>query len=133
MTLPTALYRLYDADGELLYIGTSCDPRARMVNHRTRAWWPLVSERRDEWHQDRDSARAAERAAIQAERPRYNVADTPLVHAICNAPRRAPMTAAEEVQWLAADTAAGRVRLRELSAARGRMSTGRVKAEPKES
>jgi len=36
----TALYRLYDAAGRLLYIGATFYPRTRMSQHRrTKSWW----------------------------------------------------------------------------------------------
>lgn len=70
----TALYRFYDAAGELLYIGISNDPDARWKSHRYGiAKWPtLVASRKDEWYDSRWAAEEAEVAAIKAERPLFN-------------------------------------------------------------
>ena len=36
----TALYRLYDDDGELLYVGITDSPGTRMAQHKAqKAWW----------------------------------------------------------------------------------------------
>lgn len=70
----TALYRLYNASGELLYIGISKHPELRFEEHRMAgACWVVDVARRDfTWHLSRPEALAAEKAAIQSERPRYN-------------------------------------------------------------
>lgn len=71
-----ALYRLYDADGGLLYIGISNDPDFRWKAHLyelRRGDWPKKAVRRSlEWYDSRALALAAEEKAIKAERPRYN-------------------------------------------------------------
>lgn len=69
-----ALYRHYDADGELLYIGVSKDPEARWVAHRgnQEPWIHQASQRVDEWYDSRPEAIAAEEAAIRNERPPFN-------------------------------------------------------------
>lgn len=74
----TALYRLYDAKGLLLYAGISNDPKRRWSQHAKEyadAWWPLVSRREVEWFESRSEAEAAELRAIREEGPVYNVAD----------------------------------------------------------
>ncbi|MEU3990137.1 GntR family transcriptional regulator [Streptomyces platensis] len=74
---PTALYRLYDADGLLLYVGISSNPQRRWWEHAARyasAWWPLVATRTVEWLDTRDLAAAAERHAIKTESPAHNFA-----------------------------------------------------------
>ena len=69
----TALYRLFDSRGDLLYIGIAADPERRQKEHAgNKAWWPQVAVHSVEWHDTRDLALAAEARAIQAERPRYN-------------------------------------------------------------
>jgi hypothetical protein len=74
----TALYRLYDADSALLYIGVACNLEARWSGHAsTKAWWKDVASRTVEWHDERELAEAAETAAIAAEHPRHNVAKSP--------------------------------------------------------
>ncbi|MYU24609.1 GIY-YIG nuclease family protein [Streptomyces sp. SID8352] len=70
----TALYRLYDVDDQLLYIGIAVDPETRMrVHSREKTWWPLVAQRSIEWFTDRPAAEAAERSAIITEQPVHNV------------------------------------------------------------
>lgn len=68
------VYRAFDGDGALLYVGCTGDFTTRVDQHRTtKAWWVDVSTVTVEHHIDRDAAFVAERAAIDAERPRYNV------------------------------------------------------------
>lgn len=70
----TALYRLYDAEGRLLYIGIARNPDARMRTHRSlKRWWPEVARAEIEWHSDRNGAERAEAACIVAENPLYNI------------------------------------------------------------
>jgi predicted GIY-YIG superfamily endonuclease len=72
--LPSALYRCYDADGELLYVGITSNPRVRMNSHRAHAqWWESCVRRTMEWYPSRPEALAAERKAISDENPRHNV------------------------------------------------------------
>ncbi|WP_179894561.1 GntR family transcriptional regulator [Streptomyces sp. f150] len=70
----TALYRLYDADEQLLYIGISNDPDFRWKAHLySRESWPKqVTRHAIEWWNTRNEAVAAEAAAIRTERPRHN-------------------------------------------------------------
>jgi predicted GIY-YIG superfamily endonuclease len=72
----TALYRLYDAAGDLLYIGIAKDPASRWKSHanhpRTSGWWPLVSRKEVEWLPSREAADVAETEAIKKERPAHN-------------------------------------------------------------
>ncbi|WP_371646451.1 GIY-YIG nuclease family protein [Streptomyces mirabilis] len=75
---PTALYRLYDAGGDLLYIGITDCPERRFKQHRnTKPWWPKVSRKTTEWHPTRRRALAEEAAAVVAETPVYNVQYNP--------------------------------------------------------
>lgn len=69
----TALYRLYDADDRLLYVGIAKDVRKRWQAHeQTKAWWHLKSGHRVEWLPSREEARAAELVAMEGESPLYN-------------------------------------------------------------
>lgn len=73
----TALYRLLDKDGRLLYIGVSHKPDVRWGQHsESKSWWSEVDQRKVEWHDTRAAAERAELAAIAAERPMYNVVGT---------------------------------------------------------
>jgi predicted GIY-YIG superfamily endonuclease len=69
----TALYRLYDADDQLLYIGISKDPDLRFQKHAGRSpWWPKVARKSVEWLDDRQSALDTERRLIEELSPPYN-------------------------------------------------------------
>lgn len=71
---PTALYRLFDQDGALLYVGVAVDPEVRLrVHSREKTWWPRVSQRSIEWFASRPEAEAAEVRAITSEGPSRNV------------------------------------------------------------
>lgn len=72
---PTWMYKLFSANGGLLYVGVSNDPAARLANHRRKKeWWRDVHSVRFAWLASRADAFRAERAVIAAEAPRYNVA-----------------------------------------------------------
>jgi hypothetical protein len=71
---PTALYRLYDVGGVLLYVGITVSPAIRMGEHATtQQWWPEVARRTMVWYPDRENASEAEETAIWEEKPRYNI------------------------------------------------------------
>ena len=73
----TALYRHFDADGRLLYVGISNDPDVRFKLHAyTAGWYPYAARRTDEWYERRADALAAESAAIAGERPLFNRRDS---------------------------------------------------------
>jgi hypothetical protein len=71
---PTALYRHFDANGDLLYIGISKDPEGRWMAHRgnREPWIHQAARRTDEWYNSRPEALTAEAKAIRAERPPFN-------------------------------------------------------------
>lgn len=70
---PQALYRFYDADGELLYIGITSNPGARWKRHAgDKPWWTEVASTTIEHFGTREDVEVAERSAIRAERPKYN-------------------------------------------------------------
>jgi hypothetical protein len=70
----TALYRLYDGNNQLLYIGISADPEQRWEGHAlyNSQWWPLVAKKAIEWHDDRHLALAHEYLSIAREKPLHN-------------------------------------------------------------
>lgn len=70
--VPTAVYRLYDTTGALLYVGASINPQGRLNYHQFRSYWPSVVRIELTWYPNRAEARAAETAAIIAEDPRLN-------------------------------------------------------------
>lgn len=75
----TAVYRHYDKEGTLLYVGCSVDPTFRFVLHAYTAAWHSYSAKCDvEWYHNRADALRAERAAIESEDPIFNVRDSRL-------------------------------------------------------
>jgi predicted GIY-YIG superfamily endonuclease len=69
----TALYRFFDLDDELLYVGITNNPEKRWNHHRARqAWWPQVARKTLEWFDNRGDAEVAEIEAIRGEIPRHN-------------------------------------------------------------
>lgn len=78
MSEQAAVYRLFDADGTLLYVGVANDPPMRLESHsRIKKWWAQVKRHELEWHSDRAAALRAEAAAIHDENPLYNIALPP--------------------------------------------------------
>lgn len=68
-----AVYRLYDWQDQLLYVGISNAPGARFKEHAAdKDWWPRVYRSKVEWLQDRPLALKAETDAIWLEQPIYN-------------------------------------------------------------
>lgn len=69
-----ALYRFYDATGDLLYVGITVDPGKRLTRHSgDKPWWNEVARVELEQHPTRSAVLAAERLAIANERPRHNI------------------------------------------------------------
>jgi len=70
---PTALYRHYDAENVLLYIGVSINPIQRTDQHIYSSEWTLdVKSIEIEWHENGYLARSAEMIAIRNEHPLHN-------------------------------------------------------------
>lgn len=87
---PTFVYRLFNADRQLLYVGVTCEKNlnVRMSQHRrARPWWDSVDPMRTtiDKYPDRRSAEWAEREAIVFERPTHNRADRAIRGATVNA------------------------------------------------
>lgn len=70
---PTCVYRLYDIEGRLLYVGLTKNPPGRLPAHRRKAWGPEIASHVLEWFDCRDAAKDAERHAIYHENPVHNV------------------------------------------------------------
>ncbi|MEV5941296.1 GIY-YIG nuclease family protein [Streptomyces sp. NPDC051994] len=78
MTKRTALYRLYDAGDQLLYVGVAQDPKVRFRQHRSeKPWWPAVAMKDIEWFPSAGAALSEERRAIKEECPRHNERSVP--------------------------------------------------------
>jgi len=68
------LYRLYDAEGDLLYIGISADADKRLKQHQTKPeWGDRIESMTTEACGTRERALLAEREAIASEQPTYNI------------------------------------------------------------
>ena len=72
MSKDTALYRQYNANRELLYIGISCNVGSRTSQHKKATWFKEIAIISIEHFPDRESALAAEILAIKKEKPLYN-------------------------------------------------------------
>lgn len=71
----TALYRHFDADGALLYVGiTDCLPERDKHHTATSSWHGQVHKTETQWCLSRGHALALERVAIQYEGPAHNKA-----------------------------------------------------------
>ena len=74
MSQQNVLYRFFDANDELLYVGISMTPWERFRQHRQdKSWWVDIRKTTMEPYPSRAAVMAAERTAIIEERPRYNV------------------------------------------------------------
>jgi len=72
--MDTAVYRLFDENGALLYVGMSSDAEARIRAHRSTSvfGWRIRSTTVSDFP-TRAAAAAAEREAIRDEAPLFNV------------------------------------------------------------
>lgn len=69
-----ALYRHFDADGQLLYVGISVNTSRRRIEHLSQApWLRFQATETVEWLVDREAAEEAETTAIQVEQPIFNI------------------------------------------------------------
>jgi predicted GIY-YIG superfamily endonuclease len=70
----TELYRLFDANGRLLYVGISLSAVARLKQHeQTKHWSNSIARVEVERFSSRSEACRAEAKAILAENPAHNV------------------------------------------------------------
>jgi len=73
MNTPCFLYRHFAADGTLLYVGISLNSVVRLSQHKDASpWFAEIARIEIENFESRPVALAAERAAVQAENPKYN-------------------------------------------------------------
>lgn len=75
---PHLLYRWYDVDQRLIYIGITSAPKHRFKMHRNWWVWKYVSTVELERFPDKVAAEVAEQSAIETEHPAFNVVHTPL-------------------------------------------------------
>ena len=72
----THLYRHFDKDGRLLYVGISLSALSRLAQHREhRHWFDAIARVEIQSYPTRQAAREAERESIRKERPEYNIRD----------------------------------------------------------
>lgn len=69
----TSLYRMFDSDGVLLYVGITSSPKRLGQHQRNSAWWLAVARVEVEHYPTRADALAAEADAIRTEGPTHNV------------------------------------------------------------
>jgi hypothetical protein len=67
-----AVYRFFDATGQVLYIGSTISIARRRKQHTTAPWWPAVAAERVDQYPTRAEAATAEVRAIKAELPLHN-------------------------------------------------------------
>lgn len=74
---PGSVYRCFDHDGALLYVGVSVNAIQRIGQHQSekKPWFHEVARVEIEHFESRLLAAEAEVAAIQNERPAYNIKD----------------------------------------------------------
>jgi predicted GIY-YIG superfamily endonuclease len=71
---PQWLYRLFDSEGRLIYIGVSDSVWRRVKEHeRDQAWGPDIAQVRRQRYPGRAAVLAAEKRAIQIEKPVHNI------------------------------------------------------------
>ena len=72
---PTELYRHYDENGMLLYVGISLSTTTRLSQHKAHSrWFSKIDTIKVVHYTSRKAALAAEKRAIKSEGPKYNKA-----------------------------------------------------------
>lgn len=69
----TTLYRMYDRDDTLLYVGVSLNVTARLTKHSSRSFWDSVERIELRHFDERQDALDAETLAIATEHPVFNL------------------------------------------------------------
>lgn len=70
---PTSIYRYYDADRRLIYVGITGKGMVRQAQHNSNAeWWRFVSTQEVEHVESRHAALHRERELIERFRPPFN-------------------------------------------------------------
>lgn len=73
----TELYRHYDKDGVLLYVGISLSAAIRLTAHRRQSeWFGAIRTIKIARFRSLEAAREAERVAIRDEHPMWNISGT---------------------------------------------------------
>jgi hypothetical protein len=101
-TKSTALYRCFDRDGSLLYVGISVSAAARLIGHKRNSCWFNSLHRVDvQYFSSRKKALEEEAAAIKKEKPKLNK------HHNKNIPFRASESFDEYIERISAPEASG--------------------------
>lgn len=73
MTGASTVYRCYDAEGRLIYVGCTGNLEQRLRGHRNSSWWSVqIADVRTTDYPTAIEGRIAEREAIRTEHPRWN-------------------------------------------------------------
>ncbi len=73
----TTLYRYFDSEGQLLYVGITGDNTKRQSQHRRNSFWfGKIASATFEHFDTRAEADSAETLAIKNEKPLHNIAKT---------------------------------------------------------
>jgi excinuclease UvrABC nuclease subunit len=73
-TRQPVVYRIYDANDRLIYVGATANPMGRVIGHQRASWWFALAARVSyEPHEHIESALAAEWTAIAEEAPAFNI------------------------------------------------------------
>lgn len=70
--VPHFVYRLYDQDGALLYVGATSSIGSRLTQHGSKDWWSEVRGIEVEHYANMREALDAEREVIEATQPKHN-------------------------------------------------------------
>lgn len=111
---PTFLYRFFDAEDKLLYIGMSYHLENRLDSHRFGKPWDRISRIQIEHFPTREKAAAAEREAILSEGPEWNVIYVPLFP-VQSPRRRQSYSARARARWSDAEWVTGNGRFASLA------------------
>jgi hypothetical protein len=75
--MKTTLYRYFDSNGQLLYVGITGDNTKRQSQHRRNSFWfGEIASATFEHFEHRAEALLAEKEAIQVEKPLHNIAQS---------------------------------------------------------
>ena len=72
--IPTYLYKLYDKNNNLLYVGITTNYKIRFrIHSKKHSWWNKVSRRWIKKYPSRTLALKAEKTIIANQNPKYNI------------------------------------------------------------
>lgn len=130
--MSNVVYRFFDDDGRLLYIGSTGRWPGRMSEHQSqRPWWAEVATVTLEHHASLDRARVAEARAIERERPTYTLPPS-TTGSLAWAARRAEAERLHGMGQSCGNSACTRCRLRRLEAQYREQGHGDLVADVRE-